>query len=181
MTTFTDNHSTEMSEHGLSAAAHPGCQEHVGTHEYERRLEFLYGQLQEERWERRAAERAHVRRRRTATAIVAGAVVAAIAAGGAYLIVDHRSGTSHVQSTPAASGTHTTHPATVTPTNTTKPSNLTPGNSSTPASNVTPAKPNPEIPSGNNTGNMGTGGGPNSQIPSGSNAGNMGTGGGPVS
>ena len=71
---------------------------------------------------------------------------------------------------------HASAAATQTPVTQTQPSAV-------PAATIRPSKPNPEIPSGNNTGNMGTGGGPthvNPQIPSGNNTGNMGTGGGPV-
>jgi cytoskeletal protein RodZ len=150
-------------------------------------LERLFGELRGERQARHAEEQARARKRRTLTGFATAALVAAVIGGGAALIITDHSSAAAPQSapeptpaalTPASSnGSQTIHPAKL------RPSTPTAG-VTTNASNLTPSKPNPEIPSGNNIGNMGTGGGPtqiNPQIPSGNNTGNMGTGGGPVS
>jgi hypothetical protein len=100
------------------------------------------------------------RRRLTARAFAAGAVIAAIAAGGTWLIVDNASAGGSTQS--GAALIQPSAPAA----NRTIPSGNNTGNMGTGTGRT--------IPSGNNTGNMGTG--PGSSGPSGNNTGNMGTG-----
>jgi hypothetical protein len=95
-------------------------------------LERLFAELRGEREARQAADHERARRRRNVAGFATAAVVAVVIGGGAALIITDHSNAAQSQ---AASGT-------------------------APAAAVTPAHANPEIPSGNNIGNMGTGGGP---------------------
>jgi hypothetical protein len=113
--------------------------------------------------------------RRRIAAMAAALVIAGGIGAGTYAIIGHTATApkpaAAVQAKAPAPQAAATQPAAAA---------ITPAGQQ--AANVTPAKPNPDIPSGNNIGNMGTGGGP-TVVPNGpsmNNTGNMGTGVGPA-
>lgn len=128
-----------------------------------------YAQAHAERSERRSAERARTRRRQIANAIAVGIAIAAASALVALLIVHETNVTAASDSSPAA--TQPAAPASgsagAVPEQQLSPATPPNGTSTTPETPLTPSTPangnstsNGTIPSGNNTGNMGTGGGP---------------------
>jgi hypothetical protein len=150
----------------------------------DRMIDYMIAESREQRVRerRREAQLMQAHRRRTRGALATGTVAIVIAVGGTLLFLDgpsHGTGPQSSAGTPAAVVQPASAASSSTPASTITPASD--GSSSVPASNITPATPAPG-PSGNNTGNMGTGAGPsgNPQIPSGNNTGSMGSNGGPL-
>jgi hypothetical protein len=185
-TTITTNDQPQIFDHELDEPSLTQTTPRMPSDDRDRMLEQLIAESHEQRMRerRREEQTTKIRRRRTRGALATGTVAIVIAVGGTLFFLEGpsngpspqpaSSGTPAAAIQPASGGSQTTPTSSVTPASN--------SSSSVPASNVTPSTPNPEIPSGNNIGNMGTGPGPsgNPQIPSGSNTGNMGSNGGPL-
>ncbi len=197
--TITSHEEHEIFDHEIDDPSLTQGAPRTSAADHDHRLDYIIAESRERRARerRREAQRTQPYRRRTRGALATGTVAIVIAVGGTLFFLDGPShgpgpqsstGTPAAAVQPASSGSQTTPASSVTPasngSSSIPASDVTPasnGSASIPASNVTPATPAPG-PSGNNTGNMGTGPGPsgNSQIPSGNNTGNMGSNGGPL-
>jgi hypothetical protein len=166
----TTNSNTELFDRELVEHQAGERESHFTGHGGEYEPDRRYGQPLAEQIERRVAESARARRRRTARTVAAGIVIAAVAAGGTWLIADSTSANGSTQTGAALTrpsiAAVTVRPVRSHTTNGTIPSANNTGDMGTGTGN--------NGPSANNTGNMGTGTGNNG--PSANNTGNMGTG-----
>ena len=165
MTTTTNINGTEIFDHEPLERRPLADESRFRDDELQREYDRRYLQAQEERIGRRIAERDRARRRQTARALIAGAAVAAVIAGGAWLIVANANATGTT-----SSGAPATQPG-------------------APIANIVdhvrpragriapaPLQPSDPGPSANNSGAMGTGSA--NAGPSANNTGQMGTGSG---
>jgi hypothetical protein len=138
-TTITQNDRPEIFDHEIDEASFASSAPRTSFDEHDRMLDYIIAESREQkaRERRREAQRIQTHRRRTRAAVATGTVAIVIAVGGTLFFVE---GPSHGTG-PASSGS-------------------APAAAIQPASGGSGPSGNPQIPSGNNIGNMGSNGGP---------------------
>jgi hypothetical protein len=132
-TTITQNDQPEIFDHEIDEAPFPSSAPRTAVEGHDRMLDYVIAESREQRTRerRREAQRIQTYRRRTRAAVATGTMAIVIAVGGTLFFIE---GPSHGTS-PQSSG-------------------------SAPATAIQPASGGSQIPSGTNTGNMGSNGGP---------------------
>ena len=132
-TTITQNDQPEIFDHEIDEASFASSAPRTSFEDRDRMLDYVIAESREQRARerRREAQQIQTHRRRTRAAVATGTVAIVIAIGGTLFFIEGPSqGTG-----PQSSG-------------------------SAPAAAIQPASGGSQIPSGNNTGNMGSNGGP---------------------